>query len=50
MEPRCPSLELPPLEARREGLTKEMRWIFSSKLKISEPFSEQSRVVCSRAP
>lgn len=28
VEPRCPSLELPPLVARRESLTKEMRWIF----------------------
>lgn len=29
MEPQCPSLELPPLAAGRESLTKEMRWIFS---------------------
>lgn len=28
VEPRCPSLELPPFAARTESVTKEMRWIF----------------------
>lgn len=50
MEPPCPSLELPPLAAFERELDKGNEVDYFSKLKISEPYSEQSRVVGSRAP